>query len=544
MRIHNWFRTIAGALALTAAADTVSAQDFGAPGPGMAPQGYGPPYSTAPGNLYPQGVPQGFDPWPQISPFGMGNLDQDTLLNSNGLWFRDLIYKDRDFYAGVDAIYSFSKGEGNTLVGAPTLPLDPTTNGLLPYFPPPPGGPVTGTGAGTQIPGALYVGNGVYPYPFYFLAAGVPQSTVRNDLFPIRYHNTLGNLDSTGLQVRWGFDDADGVGLMLTGFWLGESSKVFQMGQDSINGYAITPQMTANQNGYFLNPLNGSLPTNNGLRFDLFSTNPLIAGTFGAVGATQKFDILYHIERRQEVAGTNLAYYMNPFFKSPGVMLRPFLGARYMYVDEQFGFRGIDSGFNYDIQGVTGGTTGTATVPSFRPIPTTLVQVYQQFEATLSSTVQTHLAGPEIGLRYDLGGSDDFKIWGATTLGLMANYSNLSLAGNNIGEVELTSFVYGIDMLNEDARFASKANHSRVSPMFEQTLAVDAKIFEALPYVNEIPILNEAIFHFGYTFSAIAHMNRPLDVVNWNGFPIAPTLNNNTQTFLLHKFNFGLEWKY
>lgn len=548
MRIHNWFRTIAGALALTAAADTASAQDFGAPGPGMAPPGmappgYGPPYSAAPGTLYPQGVPQGFDPWPEISPFGMGNLDRDTLLNRDGLWFRELFYKERDFYFGVDATYGVSKGEGNTLIGAPTLPLDPATNGLLGYFPEPaPGAPVTGTLNNGQVPGAVYVGTGAYPYPFYRLVGGIPVSTVRNDLFPIRKHNVLGDVDSTGLQVRWGFDDADGVGLMLSGFWLGQNSSSLTMGQDSINGIPIDPAITIGSNGYFLNPFNGAIPYNTGLRMDVFSNSPTIADILGAQGVTQKYDILFNIERRQEVAGTNLAYYMNPLFKTSGVMLRPFLGARYMYVDEGFGFRGIDSGFSYDLQGVT--TGGGTTAPSFRPIPTTLVQVYQQFEATLNSTVQTHLAGPEVGLRYDLGGGEDFKVWGATTLGLMANYSNLSLNGNNIGEVFATEFVYGINMLNEDARFATKANHSRVSPMFEQTLAVDAKIFEALPYVNEVPILNTAMFHFGYTFSAIAHMNRPLDVVNWNGFPLTPTLNNNTQTFLLHRFNFGLEWKY
>lgn len=545
MRIHHWFRTIAGALALTAAAESGHAQEYGVPGPGMAPPpGYGP---MNPGTMYPQGVPQGFDPWPQISPFGNGNLDQDQYRNSRGLWFEELLYKHRDFYAGVDAIYGFSKGEGNTLIGAPTVPLDPITNGPVGYTPPPDptsglpgsGGPNGTTGGAGPGPSTVLVARGVYPYVVMQPAPGTPPLlfTEQNDVFPIRNHNILGNVQNAGVGVRWGFDDADGMGLMMSGFYLGENNQVFQMGTDVINGVPVTPAMVTATGGQILLTKNGALPTNNGL-------DPNIPGWVGPIGSTQKYDIMFRVERRQEAAGAGLAYYMSPLFKSSGAMLRPFVGGRYMYLNESFGFTGVDSGFGYEIEGITGTTGGTNTQPTFRPDPATLFQSYDQFTATLNSSVQTHLAGPEVGLRYDLGTGDGFKVWGATTAGLMANSSKLTLNGNNIGEVENTRFDYGINMLEEDARFSSKANHGRVSALFEQTIAIDSRIFEALPFTNEVPVLNTAIFHFGYTFTAIGAVNRPLDVVNWNGFPLTPTLNDNTQTFVLHRFNFGLEWKY
>lgn len=544
MRIHHWFRTIAGALALTAAAESGHAQEYGVPGPGMAPPpGYGP---ANPGTMYPQGVPQGFDPWPQISPFGNGNLDQDQYRNSGGLWFQDLIYKHRDFYFGVDAVYGFTKGEGNTQIGAPTMSQSDVTNGLTGYMPDPIAGPVGGNtgGTSTEHPSQVFLDPRVYPYPFYYVDGGDVFSTPRNDLFPVRKDNILGNVNAAGLQVRWGFDDADGVGMMFNGFYMAPNSQLFQVGQDSINGIPITPEIVNLTQGKFLNPLGGSLPVYTGLPLTVTSTDPLISGTFGSMGASQKFDILFSVERKIESAGAGMAFYMNPLYKTSATMLRPYVGGHYMYVKESFGFRGIDSGYMYEIDGVTQGAGGTNTVPSFRPDWDTAIPLYDQFEARLNSTVQTHLAGPEVGLRYDLGRSDGFKVWGATTLGLMANQSNMTLQGNNIGEVPFTSTAYGINMLEEDARFSSKRSHGRVSPLFEQTIAIDSRIFEALPYTNEIPVLNTAIFHFGYTFTAIGQMNRPLDVVNWNGFPLTPTLNNNTQAFVYHRFNFGLEWKY
>lgn len=537
MRIHNWFRTIAGALALTAMAETGFGQEFyGAPGQGMAAPGMGP---ANPALLYPQGVPEGFNPWPQMSPYGVGNMDQEQLFNRQGLWFYEMLTKQRDFYGGVDAIWGFSENEARKNVGNTPAFRQPQNYNLG-------GAPVVflpANGNQLPIPGPLSVVPGADPYPF--MRPGVQLVNIQqidNNIFPIRTTDDLPTEGSAGLEARWGFDDADGVGLMLSGFYLGESSEVFESGNEFINGLPVTPAMVIATGGQVLNTRNGAIAYDNGL------PAPLGSG-LGFNGAAQKYDILYSMEHRTEVAGANLAYYLAPVYKDRAVMVRPFLAGRYMYINESFNFRGIDSGFHYDIEGIPYGAAGgiVGTDPStYRPDLTTprLVQRTQQFEARLNSNVQSHIAGPEVGLRYDLGASDDFKIWGATTFGLMANQSDLLLNGNNIGEEYTTNAFNGISMLGNDARFNTSAEHARVSPLFEQTIAVDSRIFEAVPFVNEIPVLNQAILHLGYTFTAIGHVNRPADTINWAGFPIFPSLNNNTQTFVLHRFNFGLEWTY
>ncbi|AMV16729.1 hypothetical protein [Planctomyces sp. SH-PL14] len=538
MRIHNWFRTIAGALALTASAETGFGQEFyGAPGQGMAAPGMGP---ANPAVMYPQGVPDGFNPWPQMSPYGVGNMDQEQLFNRKGLWFYEMLTKQRTFYGRVDAIWGFSEAEAQKTVGntpAFRQPLNYNLGGSPTYFAP-------ANGNQLPIPGPFEVVPGADPYPFMRPAGQVTAvQIIDNDIFPIRTNDVLPTNGNAGVQVNWGFDDADGVGLLISGFYMGENSEVFESGNEFINGLPVTPAMVDATLGQVLNTRNGAIAYDTGL------PAPLGSG-LGFLGAAQKYDILFRLEHRTEVAGANLSYYMAPVFKTSAVMVRPFLAGRYMYLNETFGFRGIDSGWHYDVDQIpySTGTTTTTTPSTYRPDPgtwaTRAIQQYPQFEARLNSNVQTHLAGPEIGLRYDLGEGDGFKVWGATTVGLMANQSNLSLDGNNIGEEFATSGFNGISMLSNDARFSSEASHGRVSPLFEQTLAVDSRVFEAVPFVNEIPVLNQAILHLGYTFTAIGQVNRPADTINWAGFPIFPSLNNNTQTFVLHRFNFGLEWKY
>lgn len=535
MRIHNWFRMIAGALALTASAETGFGQEFyGAPGQGMAAPGTGP---ANPAVIYPQGVPDGFNPWPQMSPYGVGNMDQEQVFNRDGLWFYEMLTKQRRFYGGVDAIWSNAKPEARKNIGnAPALRQPQSYNaGGVPTFSFP------ANGNQLPIPGPLDILQGADPYPFMRPAGQITAvQIINNDIFPLRTTDDLPTNGAPGVEVHWGFDDADGVGLRMSGFYLGETSDVFQRGYESINGVPITPAVVALTGGQVLSTRNGTIAYDNG--FDA----PFAAGT---KGAAQKYDIMFRLEHRTEVAGANLAYYMAPVFKTSAVMVRPFLAGRYMYLNETFAFRGIDSGFHYDVDLIpySDGDIDLPDEPStYRPDPDTprLSPNYPQFEARLLSNVQTHLAGPEIGIRYDLGEGDGFKIWGATTVGLMANQSNLYLNGNNIGEEFTTTLLGGPSMLSNDARFTSEADHGRVSPLFEQTVAVDSRIFEAVPYVNEIPVLNQAIFHFGYTFTAVGHVNRPADTINWAGYPIFPSLNNNTQTFVLHRFNFGLEWVY
>jgi hypothetical protein len=526
MRIHNWFRTIAGTLALTAAAESAVAQDFGPGGQMMAP-GSGP---VDPGVMYPQGVPQGFNPWPQVSPYGAGNMDQDQYRHRNGLWFEEILNKDREFYGGVDAIWADLGVTNGSIVSSPYIPYDQATHATTVYNPPT-------YGVGLPVAGGREIGTGANPWVYMRPNGQLNYVAQPYDfIFPIHSTGVMPNETNAGLEARWGFDDADGMGMMLSGFYLAPKTQLFQRGTDVINGVPVTPDMVTRTAGQILYTKNGSIAYSNG-------TPDLGDDPIGVNGGAQKYDIMYRLANRIDAAGANVAMYMSPLVKTSGVMVRPFLAGRYMYINENFAFKGVDSGFNYDVDEYDYG--GVADIPddpsTFRP-DGRLIQRYDQFTATLQNTIQSHIAGPEVGFRYDLGRRKSFTIWGATTFGLMANYASMNLSGNNIGEVLITSELFGFDMLANDARFADKKTTSHVSPLFEQSIVLEARVFEELPYLSEIPILNEAMLRFGYTFTAIGKVNRADDTINWRGFPLFPDLNTDTQTFVMNRINLGLEW--
>src|SRR5690606_28615819 len=112
MRIQPWMTAVTGALLLLGAPARSMGQmppvGYGAPGMAAVPGGYQapPPYSPGgsadPNVLWPPGTPPDFQPWPQISPFHSANVGMDQHANRDGLWFRELFYKRREYYASVE----------------------------------------------------------------------------------------------------------------------------------------------------------------------------------------------------------------------------------------------------------------------------------------------------------------------------------------------------------------------------------------------------------------------------------------------------------
>ena len=89
MRFPHWFKAVASATLLFATAGSVLAQGPGGSGSGqpMFQPAYG---ANDPGVLYPQGVPQGYQPYPAISPYGNIGFDQ-TYRDNDGLWFQRIL---------------------------------------------------------------------------------------------------------------------------------------------------------------------------------------------------------------------------------------------------------------------------------------------------------------------------------------------------------------------------------------------------------------------------------------------------------------------
>ena len=533
MRFSHWLKTVASALLLSAATVPVLAQGPG--GPGYGPPTFQPEYGTNdPGVLYPQGVPEGYQPYPAISPYGMGNVAWDqTFRDDDGLWFRRLMNTERQFFGSIDATYNTIKNPGSRHLGSDYIPLDPVTNGVQ-GFPIPTynQGAVPGAG-GSSLPGSIAsIDTRVIPYPFLDPATSPPNAIIDNHRFPIRGLDAFGRYNSTGIAGRWGFFNENGSGMAINGFWTGSDQQDFTMGYDNINGVPITQEIILSQGGRLLYSRNGAIPLDWGYQ--------LIGNGVGNLG-TSKYDLLFHYDVKSSAIGTDTNFYMTPLVHRDAFKLRTLIGARYLQIDEQFSFRGIDSGFGYEL--VIG--AGTGLLPAtYRPDPASLQINYDLYEATLTNSVQTHLAGPQVGLRYDFGEGDGFKVWGQSIAGLMANQETYHQSGNNIGDEQGLLLFSTVDMLATDARFSSSRTVSHVSPLFEQTVMAEMKILEMIPIVRKLPGIDNTVFRLGYTATVVGGVARAGESIDWRGFPGFPSIKPSRDTWWMSQWNFGIEKRF
>ena len=548
MRFSHWLKTVASALLLSAAAGPVLAQGPG--GPGYGQPTFQPAYGTNdPGLIYPQGVPQGYQPYPAISPYGMGNVAWDqTFRDDNGLWFERIMNSNREFFSSLDVTYNTIKNPGSRHLGSAYMPLDETSNGLLGFQIPTysqGGTPGTGTGTGgggsSTLPASrAFIDRRVAPYPFLVPNNSPPFALVVNDLFPIRDLSAFDDYRSTGLEGRWGFFNEDGTGMAVSGFWSGPSKQVFHMGQDSINGVTLTQDMILGNDGALLFFRNGAIPLDWGFQ--------LVANVTANLGTT-KYDLLFHYDVKTSAIGTDTNFFMTPIVQREAFKLRPLIGGRYMRIDEQFYFRGIDSGFGYDVTDsvtvVGGGGGQNTTSATYRPDLNTMQANYDLYEATLTNNVQTNLAGPQVGFRYDFGDGDEFKIWGQSILGLMANREDYHQSGNRIGDQQgLLLFSNQIDMLATDARFNSRRSVNHVSPLFEQTIMAEMQILDMIPIVRKMPGIEDTVFRLGYTATVVGEVARAGESIDWRGFPQFPSIRPGRETWWMSKWTFGVEKRF
>ena len=552
MRIQPWFTAVASfAMLLTASGPTFGQQIPGGGQPAGAmgqPTGYGQPFVPAafqpsfgnqdPNVLYPAGVPQSYQPWPAVSPYQSANVASDQHYNSNGLWFRRILHRNREYFASFEVMSTWYRDAGQAGIGSPTAIINPATDV-------PQGQPVNGGfGAFPSVPnftggvqGYFAVDPGVFPFPALAVNAAVFVNDATAEAYPIHSASVLADPDAEpGLLGRFGFFNEDDTGMQISGFWAAPASQSFQRGFDTINGVPVTQDLTSLLNGQNLTPRNGVIPLDNG--------EPITGFFDFGTGSTAKYDVLYRLESSTQSMGTNISFYTQPLYRNSGVKIRPLWGLRYLYIDEHFGFRGIDSGFNYDVD------SDNDDESTFRPEGTTATRIYDQYEATLNHKVQSQLAGPEIGLRFDLGGDGDgFKMWGESIFGLAANYEEMQLTGNNIGDPLVDFRVNGNDpprMLdpNNVSEFSDSKSNTHVSPMFQQSIFADVQILDVVPVINKMEMFEAATFRIGYTLTYVGHVARPADSTEWRGFPLYPRINTNYKNWWMQQLHAGIDWRF
>lgn len=519
---------------------------------GMLPPPYNTNYGTYPPQSYggmPGGYPPGANAWPNITPYGPL---EDQTTNENGLWFNRLITGNRKYYFTAEGLIGRTRHPSN-FVGDPqanTLPKNfnfqtggyyfdhnqqfletPQVTSLF-------GNPdrsLFGTGGGGGGGGAA---GGGTDYPIF-----VGQST----------GSITDALDAGGARMTWGWWNPDQSGFQASGFFLAPSATEFFLGDlrpfdFNYFGNLVEDHLVTHLHAFAGLPLSGADSDQDSLP-----------------GVVMPFDIYYRLQYETQTASANAEWFATPILERNAFKIRPSYGAKYVGIKEAFIFDAADSGLGYTIQPPTNRTTAgggggggggggnqTARAGFLSPL---LLQpganVPNVMQSYLYSTVTTQLAGPEIGVRFDVGNDDRFSIFTQSKFGLLVNNTSRQINGFNIGDAyyQTPNAVLNDSTVmprNNPAatRFAHSQNTTRLSPMFEQSIFGQAKLFKFVPILKKSKILSGADFQAGYTMILLGNMDRPSNIIDWQAYPVNPQLKDERGSFFTSNYSFGVQWEY
>lgn len=532
MRTRHWLKSLFSGLLLASSATVANAQDgivadpnqvFG-PADGYAPYidpaspqaaGYAVPYTGLEQAGYPPG---GLSAWPQISPYESPAVDQHV--NRGGLWFNEQ-------YRGPGKMYAVFSG------------------GVTHYGP----------------PSEAVVGNPRAPGYFAGVTqANANQNTVGGSLINLyRQHSWAdvgySNLSGGAMQGVVGWENPDGSGVFGTGFFSAEGNASF-----NFNPHIGDPDRPEDT---LLAGAGISLFDGGSAAIIPPSANQ-INGFIIPGGGTQGYDMNYSLQWQSQAYGAGVGFYSDYLIRQDKFQLRPSFGLRYINLRENALFQGQDSGLQYTINVTNTTNGGTAAQRRFAPVTATVIGIPDVFSSRLAANTKEQLAGPEIGLRYDLGGQK-FKIYGQSKFGLLANHSTRELSGFGIGRsalfqtntggtaarllapTPLIPFFTPSDALDPDhsqTAFHDQDTTTSASPTFEQSINFKAPILGYVPVIRRVPMFEQAQFNFGYTFLIVGNHYRPGDVIDWNGYPNVPRLNDRRGYFQMSTWSCGVEWDF
>jgi hypothetical protein len=412
---------------------------------------------------------------------------------------------------------------------------------------------------------------------------------------------TAGELDEPdlrGVRLTLDAENADGSGFEFWGMWAEDNDTEFDARNDvhpsrgNQQGFVqlliddpsilAIPPTTVN----FPDPLEvlqNNLLNLRGIPLDDGTVTVLGDGTtFG--GANAVYDLDFQIRTDVETHGTGFRWKSMPLFKTDSFKIRPSAGVRYTAVRENFGFYGRDSGILYDGQtqgnqpplpgvklhslpnnfdddgdgivdnagliedqlgGGGGGGGGAAGTANFVIVGDPLIY---PVTSILNNKVESHLAGPELGVNYDFGGTKGFRMGGSTNLGLLMNYQRIDLSGDNIFVTTRQADL--IQQSPTNARpnfFESSASHTSVSPMIEQMIYAEGPLFQYLPLLRRAAILRNANFRASYTLTVIAELTRATDSIVWQANPaegLFPQIETSRSTWKTQSWDFGVVWSW
>ena len=181
----------------------------------------------------------------------------------------------------------------------------------------------------------------------------------------------------------------------------------------------------------------------------------------------------------------------------------------------------------------------------------------------IRSQVVTNLYGPEIGLHYELGKGKGIRLSGGTRVAAMFNSETLRLSGDNMGnpmrtELAVADPITGAttesNMYDTSTRqgpslnaFTDVATNTHISPLLEQTVTAEIPIFDRVPVLRDIAILEDAKLSVGWTGLFIGEVADPNKSINYTSSPVTGkflSYRPNHANFIQNTFNFGVNWNY
>ncbi|MGE3316709.1 MAG: hypothetical protein AB7O26_16450 [Planctomycetaceae bacterium] len=340
---------------------------------------------------------------------------------------------------------------------------------------------------------------------------------------------------------------------------------------------------------------------------------PVNDGT--TAGITIPYDLYFQVESRSQNLGAGISHYLTPIFQRKMVRINPSVGVRYLMIDEGFDFVGIDSGWLYSpesevdeppmrdlkshsspngfdddgdgfidpagiVEDTAGGEGGDGEFAATFYFPYN--NAFALTRAFIDVDTMSHLIGPELGMRYDIGG-DKFKLSGETKFGLMVNKEKIELRGDNIGSITRSAYAGGPirlpadedeeggggdddddddddDIIETDPAlitptaenpypnaFADRETHTHFSPLFEQSIFADVNVFGYVPVLKDIYLFENAKFRFGYTFLWANEIVTTNQSVVYDGKPTAglfPHIKLKRETWWTSNYSFGVSWDF
>ncbi len=553
----------------------------------------GPP----PGAYPPQGMaPASMAPFPGNS---MYDFEYDKHYIRDGMWNRESSNRGRRMVFNIDFLSARNRKPTGFLGHSSALTYKDLILPVLeedPYDLGDSGGGGGGGGGGSQQQSVVDQFRGVPQ-------AGIPGF---NYYDAVQLQNAISNPAGTGIRLQLGYFDPDDSGLMFEGF--GQSLNEKFDARDSLPAgrgaqkdtlllLLSPPNFLLNEigtaGGQFGQPSGGGGNNNNNqdtatpqdfiLQNNLLNLRGLPLDDGSAFGVTAPYDLEFRVTSKSRTYGMSVHWILAPSYQTKTFMVRPMVGVRYMRLQEGFHFYGQDSGlsydnledlddpFNGDIKlhspgnnfdedgdgivdnaalveegGTSGGGGGGQTSDEYRFIIYNDPTMYP-LTSTLNNVMRSSLIGPEVGLRYDLGGTK-FKLWGQTKFALTANTEKLRLSGNNIGmTTRQTNFLTPTPEDPQPNRFSDKDQHTHVSEVIEQSFFAEAPLFAKVPILRRSRLLSAANFRFGYTLLFVGHVARPSGSINWAGNPsegLFPTIDVNRSSFWTENYSFSLNWTY